>query len=98
MLQQHTAHQRAKGRPAGTDRRPDAKGNITLARIGKQGADPRQRRRDDHRRTNGERCPRHDQPPRRRRKCRRQRRQAKQATADHQQALKTNPVAQRAHR
>ena len=46
MLQQHTANQRTKCCPAGTDRRPDAKRHITVALFSKSRTNTGQRRRD----------------------------------------------------
>ena len=63
MLQQHTANQRAKRCPAGTDRRPDAERDVAIFRVGKERADPRQSGRNDHGRTNRQRGARRDQPP-----------------------------------
>ncbi len=96
--QQHPAHQRAKGGPAGPDGSPDAKGNVTLTRIREERADPGQRRGNDHRRADCQRGPRGNQPPRRGGKRRRQRREAKQSTSHDQQALKADAIPERPHR
>ena len=98
MLEQHTANQRTKRRPAGTHCRPDAERDVAIFRVDKQRADPRKRSRNNHRRTNRQRGARRYQPPCRRCKRGRQGRQAKQRAADHQQAFKANAVTEGTHR
>ena len=54
MFQQDAAYQRAESGAARANRRPQTKRHVAVPRLRKSVTDAGKRRRDDHRRTNGQ--------------------------------------------